>query len=175
MEIQEKGHKNAANATQVLTAQVLSYITMNRLNNVISKQGKISNTKSQHAKLLELLVKDALQSFREENSNPKILTQIQSNKEVMEKVNAAANKVINAYFGEWYIDISYWFFPAQKNSSFPILINQVYWNACSSALVNSSGVWRVVVAFLVSLHSVGNSISVTRNPIVHSKSAKSCK
>lgn len=100
MEIQEKGHKNAANATQVLTAQVLSYITMNRLNNVISKQGKISNTKSQHAKLLELLVKDALQSFREENSNPKILTQIQSNKEVMEKVNAAANKVINAYFGE---------------------------------------------------------------------------
>lgn len=89
---QDDNHKKAATAQQSKSL-ILSFITENRLNNVISKIGRSNGSKAQRANLQQLLVQDALDSFYEKNPDPGFNVATLS-----EEMNSKARTLIDKYF-----------------------------------------------------------------------------
>ncbi|BAY61442.1 hypothetical protein NIES22_15070 [Calothrix brevissima NIES-22] len=79
-----------------LSQEMLALVTPNRLNNVISKLGRVSkNDKNQRQQLVELLVSDVLESFQEEYAS--IFTALEDieQKKMLEQLHQASQKLVD--------------------------------------------------------------------------------
>ncbi|MBD2338171.1 RNA ligase [Calothrix sp. FACHB-156] len=80
-----------------LSQEMLALVTPTRLNNVISKFGRVSasNTK-QRQQLVELLVRDVLESFQEEYASIFSALEPTIQKSMIEKLNQASQQLVDA-------------------------------------------------------------------------------
>lgn len=92
MVVQESKHKEAV-SNDKSKSDILNLVTKNRLNNVISKIGKVTGTKAQRTQLVQLLVKDVFESYAEKHSDKKI-----DAKALAEEVEKKAKIIVDEYF-----------------------------------------------------------------------------
>ncbi|OUL36918.1 RNA ligase [Nostoc sp. T09] len=76
-----------------LTQEMLALVTPTRLNNVISKLGRVSVNK-----LVELLVKDVLESFQEEYESIFNALEDADRQNMIERLNQASQQLVDDYF-----------------------------------------------------------------------------
>ncbi|BAY08940.1 RNA ligase family protein [Calothrix sp. NIES-2098] len=80
-----------------LSQEMLSLVTPNRLNNVISKFGRVTNKRKQQQQLIELLVSDVLESFKEEYESIFIALEDADRQNMIEQLNKVSQQLINDY------------------------------------------------------------------------------
>lgn len=81
-----------------LSQEMLALVTLNRLNNVISKFGRISaNNIKQRQQLVELLVKDVLESFQEEYESIFSALEAVEQQSMIHQLNQASQKLVDDY------------------------------------------------------------------------------
>jgi len=92
----EKEEVAFSEAAQNLMEEVARYITENRLNNVISKIGEV--TQKESGKILGLLGKDSLEDFLKDYQSDYENLEKNEQKAINKFVNAEAVKLVKAYF-----------------------------------------------------------------------------
>ncbi len=92
----EKEEVALSEAAQNLIEEVARYITENRLNNVISKIGEV--TQKESCKMLGLLGKDSLEDFLKDYQSDYENLEKNEQKAINKFVNAEAVKLVKAYF-----------------------------------------------------------------------------
>ncbi|BAY25201.1 hypothetical protein NIES2100_50070 [Calothrix sp. NIES-2100] len=81
-----------------LTQEMLTLVTPNRLNNVISKVGRFSeNNRNQRQQLVELLISDVLESFQEEYASIFSALEYTEQQRMLEQLNQASQKLVDDY------------------------------------------------------------------------------
>jgi Rnl2 family RNA ligase len=82
-----------------LSQEMLALVTPTRLNNVISKFGRVSvNNKKQQQQLVELLIKDVLESFQEEYESIFSALEDTDRQSMIEQLNQASQQLVDDYF-----------------------------------------------------------------------------
>ena len=93
--IKMKKQEEPSEAVKKLTAIVETYITENRLNNVISKIGEVSF--SDFSKVLGLLNKDILEDFIKDNGSPFEALEKAEQKQIKKRMGAVSAKLLRTY------------------------------------------------------------------------------
>ncbi|OUL28757.1 RNA ligase family protein [Nostoc sp. 106C] len=82
-----------------LSQEMLALVTPTRLNNVISKVGRVSaNNKKQRQQLLELLVKDVLENFMEEYESIFSALEDADRQSMIEQLSQSSQQLVDNYF-----------------------------------------------------------------------------
>ncbi|MDZ8056192.1 MAG: RNA ligase family protein [Aulosira sp. ZfuVER01] len=81
-----------------LSQEMLALVTLNRLNNVISKVGRVAaNNIKQRQKLVKLLVNDVLESFQEEYESIFNALEDTERQSMIEELNQASQQLVDDY------------------------------------------------------------------------------
>ncbi|MDZ7959174.1 MAG: RNA ligase family protein [Aulosira sp. DedQUE10] len=84
------------NIEEELSQEMLALVTPTRLNNVISKVGRVSvNNKKQRQQLVELLVTDVLESFKEEYESIFNALEYSVQQSMIEQLNKASQQLVD--------------------------------------------------------------------------------
>ncbi|MFH7028162.1 MAG: hypothetical protein ACHBN1_22845 [Heteroscytonema crispum UTEX LB 1556] len=82
-----------------MTQEMLVLVTPNRLNNVISKFGRVAAMdRKKQQQLVELLVRDVLETFDEEYESLFSVLSVDSQQIMMERLQQASPKLVDDYF-----------------------------------------------------------------------------
>jgi len=82
-----------------LCQEMLDLVTLTRLNNVISKFGRVTNQDIEKIhQLIDLLKKDVLESFNEEYESLFNSLSVENQNDIIVKLNKASQTLVNDYF-----------------------------------------------------------------------------
>ena len=82
-----------------LSQEMLDLVTVTRLNNVISKFGRVRDGDiEKQQQIVDLLEKDVLESFKEEYESIFKALSVENQKNMMFELHRASQKLVNDYF-----------------------------------------------------------------------------